>query len=200
MRHRLLTLVLALLPQAAQAGEAFDIPPAGVLRPQTALASLYSPDLAGSATIASAPPGATAAAPAPRPRKPVARRGPSAYVRHSTRPPASLPPAEASAQAAPPAQTLQSARPAQPPAYSAPAPASGRPAPAAGERGLFGASAPASAPAAPAGLSSIGSYFRDLFGAPRSGAGGRGLFTSAAETPPPAYPVRQMPAQPSQIY
>jgi hypothetical protein len=198
MRHRLLALVLALLPQAAQAGEAFDIPAAGVLGPQKALASLYAPDLAGSAAIASAPPTAAAAAPAPRPRKPAARRGPSAYVRHSTRPPASLPPAQASAQAVPPAQTLQPVRPAQPLAYSAPA--SGWPAEATGERGLFGASAPARAPAAPAALSSIGSYFRDLFGAPRSGAGGRGLFTSAAETLPPALPVRQMPAQPSQIY
>ncbi len=156
-------LATTLTPVAAQAGDGFSIPPSGVLAPPKAVASLYDSDtltsgrpIAPAGKIEVRPLPDAPAAPAAKPkRKPISslmRPALRPYVRHSHKPPATLPPAEAVAELQPAAPVIS-----VPPAQTAPAP-------------VAYYAPPAAAP--PSGR------FSNLFSPGRSRSGERGLFTA----------------------
>jgi hypothetical protein len=199
MRHGFLGLVfIGLTPLAAQAGDAFSVPPSGVLAPPRPVASLYDDSTMSTGKPVEAR-GAIEARPAAT-AKPKARHATAGirsslapYVRRSKRPPASLPPGIVAPQPYRPAA-----------AYQPPAPLPLQPAP------VISRAQPANTATPPARgfLGSTGSVA--LFSSDRAGASlapavdnrftNRGLFTgSIAQPARPAYPPQQvMPLPPGQ--
>jgi hypothetical protein len=201
MRQGIFGLLAAVLtPLAAQASEPFSVPPSGVLAPPKPVAALYDDSTLTTGTPVAAKSSAgirmsAAASQAPKTAaKPAGKRSASAirssldpYVRHSRRPPATLPPGVTAPPPYRPGMAMPPVEPLEPaPVTTSYAPPPRAPAANPGARGFF-SSGPATLTANMASPAARVSDPRFV---------NRGLFTGSIPQAAPAPVYAPQPAAP----